>query len=295
MVFIMTADAPKILFVTDGTREADRVAVDLSKTLWPDYACDTVRWQEKIDPPAAFAAKYDLFFATPNHCMQLKAMHGIPYDKMVALAQVDSDIFPAMQYMQNSLRGFAVTSGMLRDIAFACGVARVPAVLPVGVYYANYAQPTGENLQRLIWLSDDDAAKSRYDLGERVAEAVGLPLVSPQRNCHFLVSEALYKSGDLGIFCALINTPYAALEALAAGAPVLGTETGIFADMAESGGVGPLPFEADALVANAVEVIRALQNNPELYQRMSYAAATVGREYDWAVLRQPWLEFLQSL
>lgn len=293
----------RILFVTDYSAPRRRLASDLCKVLGNHYACDAMILRRSLESEA-FNAKYALIFASPSQCMQLQATYGISYDKMIAFAQVESDIFPALQYMQDKLRGFAVTAPLLQHIAFSCGITRIPAILPVGIFCANYAKPAGDKLQRLTWLADETIAGyyepctvdiSRFIVGVKVAAEAGMTLAVPPKNFHFLVTEALYKSGDLGIFCSLIGTPYAALEAFASGVPVLGTETGIFSALAKSGGGGPLPFDEHDLVANAVEVIGALRANPELYQRMSAAALAESQKYDWPVLQQSWLEFLQNV
>lgn len=290
----------KLLLVAEDISSRRRLFSDLVTALCPDYRCDVIYAGHKFQNPLAFSDKYAAIVASPPCCIQLHSVYGFPYNRMIAFAQHVLDIFPAMQYMHEQLLGYAVNSELLRHISFACGLRRIPAILPVGLYCENYEKPTGEQFQRLIWLDEYPPEKSssvdisRIELGRAVAERASCELVTDTNFC-FLTTEALYKPGDLGIFCSLVGTPYAALEAFAAGVPVLGTETGIFTTLAQSGGGGLLPFAEDELVENAVEVICAVRDNPALYRRMSEAAAHESKTRDWSVARQTWLEFLQQV
>lgn len=299
----------RILFFVNNNWVFGKIHNALIKTLYPEYLCDIRCWTTNLSDLEAkyFNEKYDLFISTPEGCHHLATQSGIPYDKLVAVAHADWDIHVAvtqngMTYENfQALRGYAVICPLMQQISFVYGIPRIPAVLPVGVTCADYVRPPSQALNRIGYFGKYERTLSssldikRGYLAERVAKEAGVELVR-QESVHFLVTESLYKSVDLVMFCSLIEgNPYVALESFAAGVPVLGTATGIFPELAKSGGGGILPFEEEEFVANAAEVIRALQENPDLYQRMSTAALAESKKHDWSVLKQTWLEFLQSL
>jgi glycosyltransferase involved in cell wall biosynthesis len=132
-------------------------------------------------------------------------------------------------------------------------------------------------------------------LAERVAAATGVTLVQREQIAFPLVDQ-VYTDLDLVIFCSLTEgNPYMALEAMAAGIPVLGTAVGLFPELAQTGGGLILPTEPDALVHHATALIKALQRDTRMYDLMRQAAAVEGARRDWVVLKPQWLAALAEI
>lgn len=89
--------------------------------------------------------------------------------------------------------------------------------------------------------------------------------------------------------------PTVAIEAFSCGIPVLGTDTGIFSQMASSGGGVILPFEEEKFIEEGVKIVNFLKQNPREYQKMSVAALEESKNYDWSVARNSWINFINSL
>ena len=91
------------------------------------------------------------------------------------------------------------------------------------------------------------------------------------------------------------GNPYAALEAFAAGIPVLGTDTGIFKELVKSGGGKILPFKDHRYIEEAYKTIKYLQNNFDCYIDMSNKAVEESQKFDWSILRNDWISYFNSI
>lgn len=296
----------RVLFFIHNGWVFGKIHNELIKVLHPDLYCDILCWSQTYSPQemALLREKYDLVISTPDTCFMLHKTYGFPYTQLAAVVHQDWDIFAPLEKAKatpadyEQLAGYAVICPLLVNISFSYGVGRVPQILPIGVFCEQYQRPMSESVNRLGYLScwsrkdRGDLDIKRGYLAERVAAATGMTFVRYDA-VHFLAVDRLYKNVDLVMFCSLIEgNPYMALESLAAGVPVLGTAVGRFPELAASGAGAVLPFEEDKFVAEAAEVIRALQIDHSLYQRMHAAAITKSRELDWSAARETWLEFI---
>jgi glycosyltransferase involved in cell wall biosynthesis len=302
---------PRLLIATRYDRSVAKIHTDLARALAPEYRCDVLDWAEPLHESdvTALLAHYSAVLTTTEGADYLHHVYSVPYSRCIAVA-CDSWDIPTMcaaADMQatdfDALLGYAVVSDKLADVAFARGITRVPAILPIGVWADEYVRAPAIDVRTLGYFnytagqidSETLAAEQRPHLAAQVAEAAGLELVT-KTDAHFLATPELYKSVDVVLFCSLLEgTPLQALEAMAAGVPVLGPPAGAFAVLACTGGGGVLPYEPEKLVQEAVEVLRALQDNPELYAQMSVAASAVGALYDWSKVKSIWLEYLQTV
>lgn len=297
-----------ILFYTHPQWVFGKVHNDLARLLWPEFHCDVMDWAHPLPAYAAdiILEKYDAILTTPEGVCTL-GTHGVPPEAVVAVAHSDWDLFYPMTTMGKApdfykqLKGFAVICPFLQQLCFTYGISRVPAVTPMGVFTQNYLRPASETLQTIGYFGkverhgQADVDIKRGYLAKRVADATGLHLFV-ENNLPFNLTEGLYRRADLVLFCSLIEgNPYVALEAFAAGVPVLGTGTGIFPALAASGGGGVLPFEEDEFVAQAAEVIIAMRENHNLYDLMRVAALEAVKPYDWHALKPTWMEFLSKV
>lgn len=306
----------RILFFFNNSWAFGKIHNELIKVLWPEYYCDIYCWTNNLGQLDAeyMLRKYDAIVTTPEGAFVMHTSYGVPYDRCICTVHSYWDILTALTPGRlttadfDRFLGYAVICPFLAGVSFSYGIMRVPAILPIGVFTENYPANTAQRLEKIGYFgrfsrkqndhADETSASTdikRGYLAEQVAEAAGVELVK-QEGVHFLWSEGLYSSANLVIFCSLIEgLPTPAIESFAAGVPVLGTDTGIFGELAKSGGGGILPFEPDKFVSEAVEVISALKESPALYQRMSAAALQESKKYDWAVLKPTWLECLSVI
>lgn len=300
----------KILFFIHNGWAFGNIHNELRKCLYPEYDCDYLCWSQSYTQETFnyLIDKYDLFWSTPEGAFSLHNLYGVPLDKIVGMAHQDWDIYhplasgvPKEHY--SALRGYAVVGPKLLTVSLAYDIARIPAILPVGVHVRNYERPMSTEVKKLgyfgrleRWDRTIDVKRGRLAL--EVAKRTGMEVVAPQfvQEIHYLASDRLYREIDLLMFCSLVEgQPCVAFEAMAAGVPVLGTDAGLFGSLATGGGGGVLPYEEDKFVAEAVEVIHALQSNHELYAMMHRAALQTASTFDWAVLKPQWLEYLGTL
>ena len=296
----------KILFYIHNGWVFGKIHNEAIKHLWPAFACDILDWNYtgSDDEWRYLAEKYDYIVSLPATCFAL-ANRGVPYEKLVGVMHSDYDVSRLMaeRYdpgMFSQLRGFAAICPLLVNISLSHGVARIPEILPVGIECRNYQRPMSESVQTLGYMGTYERYDPGFDikrgcLAKTVAEKAEMQFYSRQ-DLHFLSIEMAYKPIDVLIFCSLTEgNPYVALEAIAAGIPVLGTAVGLFPSIAKTGAGAVLPFEENALVAQAVEVLQALQTHGGLYKRMHDAALAASQKYDWAVVKDRWIEFFSSL
>lgn len=289
----------RVLFFIENNWVFGKIFNELVKNLYPEFDCDIFDWgaiQERENTDR-MQQKYDLFFSTPVGCFFLHDTYGIPLDRCYGHAHSDFDVVDALRRFPREyfdrLRGYAVVSEPLRYVAFSHGVQRVPAVLPVGVSCASYQRAPSTKISKLGYFGrmqrkDGDFDIKRGYLARQVAEQTGLTLWNREL-VPFFVADRLYHEVDLVMFCSLVEgNPYVAIEACAAGLPVLGTAAGIFPDIARAGAGIVLPMEEAAFLASANTVIRTLQNEPDMYACMCQAALEVGKTFDWAVIKKIW-------
>lgn len=305
----------RILFFFSNQWAFGRIHNDLIKVLYPEHHCDIFCWTNQLTASDVeyLNQKYDIVMTTLEGAHSLHTNFGVPYNKCVCVVHSYWDILTVLTSGAlkpadfNRFLGYATICPLLANISFAYGIPRVPGILPIGAFTENYVKTPSPTLSKMGYfgkyerrLNDHAEPNANTDikrgyLADEVARQSGVELVR-QEKVHFLWSEGLYKSVDLVIFCSLTEgLPTIAVEAFAAGIPVLGTDTGIFAQMVAGGGGGVLPLAEDKFVTEAVEVIQALKENPALYQRVCAAALEEGKKHDWAVLKPIWLDYLQSL
>lgn len=300
----------RVLFYIHNGWVFGKIHNELIKLLLPEYYCDILCWSQVYTTQeiGLFNQKYDLIVSTPATCFFLHKNYGIPLEKMAGIVHQDWDVFSPLEKDSdtvtpetfNKLAGYGVICPLLVNISLSYGVARIPKLLPIGVYRDFYRRPMSPAIKRLGYFGRM-ARKDRGDLdikrghlAQRVAKLTGLEFARCD-SVHFLGADRLYQDVDLVMFCSLIEgNPYMALEAFAAGVPVLGTSVGLFPDLAASGGGAVLPFEEDKFVSEAVEVIQALQADHALYQRMHEAASAKSKQFDWLTLRPTWIDFLNG-
>jgi glycosyltransferase involved in cell wall biosynthesis len=298
-----------LFFIHDGW-VFGKIHHELVKLLYPQYACDVLCWTRRYSDQDMqhISQKYDLFVSTPDGCTTLHNYYNIPHCQMIAVVHQDYDIYSTLEHTNfrltipefDLLAGYAVICPLLVNISFSYGISRIPTVLPIGVFSDMYEREPSTTVNRIGYFSSfcrkdrGELDIKRGYLAHRVAEQSGVELVT-QESTHFLAADRLYRDVDLVLFCSLIEgNPYPALEAFASGLPVLGTNVGRFADLSSSGGGFILPFEDDLFVAAAVDRIKLLQNNAELYSQMSAAAKQKSVEFDWYTLKEQWLQFLND-
>lgn len=300
----------RVLFYIHNGWVFGKIHNELIKLLLPDFYCDILCWSQSYTTQeiALLSQKYDLIVSTPATCFFLHQTYGVPYEKLAGIVHQDWDVFnplenktaPVKPAEFDKLAGYAVICPLLVNISLSYGVARIPQVVPIGVYRDLYARPMSQTVTRLGYFGRT-ARKDRGDvdikrghLAQKVAAHTGMEFVRCDA-VHFLAADRLYRDVDLVMFCSLIEgNPYMALEAFAAGVPVLGTAVGRFPELAANGGGAVLPFEDARFVMEAVEVVQALQADHGLYTRMHTAAVTTSQELDWSAVRPTWVEFLRG-
>lgn len=301
----------RILFYIENNWSFGRIHNDLIKVLYPDVHCDIIDWRIGYSSTDVdyFLKKYDYIITTPHGAMVLDTSYKLPLNKIGAIAHSNSDIKHIIFEKQlgidyfNKFKSYGVISPIIRTMSIAHGIYRIPYVLEVGCFTNLHYKNTSKELKTIGYVGaiqrhidvNESVDIKRGRLVEKVCELTNLPLVH-QKNLHFLCSEHLYSSFDLLMFASLTEgLPTVAIEAFSSGIPILGTHTGIFPKMAESGGGILLPFEENEFIEKSVIIINDLKNNSEKYQHMSMCALEESKKYDWSVTRNSWLKFIDSL
>jgi hypothetical protein len=297
-----------ILFYTHPQWVFGKVHTDLSRLLLPEFKCDVMDWALPLPPYAAdiIREKYDLIVTTPEGVCTLTS-YGMQPEEILAIAHSDWDLFYPMTKMGRApdfydrLRGFAVICPFLQQLCFTYGISRVPRITPIGVFSADYKRQPSTKVETIGYFGkvarhgQANVDIKRGWLVERVAKEAGVTAFI-ENSLPFNLTEGLYRRADVVMFCSLIEgNPYVALESFAAGVPVLGTGTGIFPELAATGGGGILPFDEDDFVSQAVEVLNAMRADHRIYELMSEAALEAVKPYDWHALKPTWVDFLHTL
>jgi len=241
--------------------------------------------------------------------MVLDTSYKVSLDRIGAIAHSNSDIKHIIFEKQlgigyfNKFKSYGVISPIVRTMSIAHGVYRIPHVVEVGCFRNLHQMNTSKELKSIGYVGaihrhidvNESVDIKRGKLIEKVCEITGLELFHI-KNLHFLCSDQFYSSFDMLMFASLTEgLPTVAIEAFCSGIPILGTHTGIFPKLAESGGGIVLPFEENEFIEKAVTNINDLKNNPEKYQHMTRCAFEESKNYDWSITRKSWLKFIDSL
>ncbi len=301
----------RILFYIENNWAFGRIHNDLIKCLYPDVHCDIIDWRISytLQDLEYFLKKYDYIITTPHGAMVLDTSANLPLDRVGAVAHANSDLKHIIfekklgtEYF-NKFKSYAVVSNRIRTMSIAHGIYRIPHVVDIGCFRDMYVKNVSKELKTIGYVG---AIERHIDVNENVdikrgyiinniSNLTGLPLIH-RKGLHFLTSDYLYENIDLLMFSSLTEgLPTVAIEAFACGIPIIGTHTGIFPDMARSGGGIVLPFEEEEYVNQAVKIITELKDDPERYQRMSECALEESKKYDWSVVKHSWLKFIESL
>lgn len=298
----------KVLFYYDTNWVFGKIHNDLIKTLYPDMYCDIMSWDKPTSKEEMdfLNSKYDFFVSIPQYCFELNFRYQIPAEKLVGIIHSDWDIFRAL-YIGNydrvlftQLRGYATICPMLINSSISHGINRIPDLLRIGLFTDNYKREKSQSLSNIGYFQayhrDDWGFDiKRGNLVRHVAELTGLNFCHRNDLSHLAIDKA-YSNIDLCMFASLTEgNPYTALEAFASGIPVFGTDTGIFKDLARSGGGTVLPFKESTYIGEAIRHIKTLQSNPNLYSDMSDKATEESKKFDWSVIRNDWISYFNSI
>lgn len=301
----------RILFYIENNWAFGRIHNDLIKALYPHVHCDMIDWRISYthDDMSFLLKKYDFIVTTPHGAMVLNTSYGLPLDKMGAVAHANSDIKHILfeknlgKEFFNKFKSYGVVSPIIRTMSIAHGIYRIPHVLEIGCFTDLHPINTSKELKTLGYVG---AINRHVDVNEgvdikrgniivKISEITGLPLVH-LKGLHYLCSEQMYSTFDLLMFSSLTEgLPTVAIEAFCSGVPIIGTHTGIFPDMARTGGGIILPFEEKEYIEQAVFTLSELKNNPEKYQNMVNSCIMERKKYDWSNAKQSWLKFIDSL
>lgn len=298
----------KVLFYYHSDWVFGKIHSELTKALYPDIYCDLLCWDKKVsnEEMKLLDSKYDFFVSLPDRCFELNFKYGIPAHKLIGMLHSDWDIFRPTclanldRNLFTQLRGYTAICPMLVNSSISHGISRVPDLLKIGLFTENYKKPTSQQIANLGYMqvffrSDYGFDIKRGNLVKNVAELTGLNFVH-RNDLGYLSVDKAYSNIDLYMFASLTEgNPYAALEAFAAGIPVLGTDTGIFKELVKSGGGKILPFKDHRYIEEAYKTIKYLQNNFDCYIDMSNKAVEESQKFDWSILRNDWISYFNSI
>lgn len=301
----------KILFYIQNTWCHGRIHNDLIKALWPDIYCDILDWTKgySIEEYRYFLKKYDYIITDTYGAEFLNINYHISPNRIGIIAHSNDDILHITKKSElgekyfTDFKGYATVSSTARTFSLAHGVQRIPQVLKIGCFNNLSFKNSSEKLEKIGFIGEIEIERQKNSktfnkrgfLVQKVCELTGLEFVNI-KNLHFHAASEFYNSFDLLMFASLMEgLPTVAIEAFSCGIPVLGTDTGIFSQMASSGGGVILPFEEEKFIDEGVKIVNFLKQNPKEYQKMCSTALEESKKYDWSVARTSWINFINSL
>jgi hypothetical protein len=238
---------------------------------------------------------FDVFSTTPEAVGRLVS-HGIPPEKIVAIAHAERDVAGGVANsgidVFDRLKAYAVINPTLVTLSKNAGIRRVPKVVFNGIDFDQYyAKPSsglytvGYAGASVHFMSNNTDCKRSYLLPKVMK---GLSLSFKQSpNIHHLCMAAHYENVD----AVLITSSYEAcglpiMEAAAAGRLVVSSAVGYF-----DGAHGALcRLHDDAFVEDARNIFKVYQD-PILYKFACEQAQQYARDhYDWEHRIEAWQE-----
>ncbi len=301
----------KILFFIENKWAYGKIHNDLIKALYPDVHCDIIDWTVSYshEDMRHFLNIYDYIVTTPAGGTTLKQSYGVNPNRIAIIAHSNHDfqhtLFVENEALDffNEFSGYGAISPVIRTLSIAHRIRRFPNVLLPGTFTNIYSKNTSKSLNKIGYVGLINKVQNNVEgidikrghLVSKTVEAVNLELIQ-YSGLHFLTAANFYCDFDILMFSSTTEgLPTVALEAISSGIPVIGTDTGIMSDIANSGAGIILPFEEDKYIAEGINVLNYLKNNPEEYQKMVSCALQKAKEYDWSVRRKAWIEFINSL
>lgn len=298
----------KLLFYFENKWVFGKIHNELIKVLHPDIYCDILDASVEImsDKMMLFLNKYDYIVTTPwAGITVLNKKGGIPLDRIIAIAHGDLDISAAIRDGAISqdfdkLAGYVVISNTISKFSKKKKIKRIPHLLKIGIFTDLYQKEVPGEIKTIGYVGsysrlEDGIDIKRGYIAKKIADKLGLNFVHIH-GINFLTIEQMYKDIDILIFCSLTEgNPYSALEAFASGIPVIGTDVGVFKNLANSGGGFILPVNEDKFIAQACETIKYLNKNISEYAKSCICAKIQSKIYDWSKLRHEWVNYFLSL
>lgn len=301
----------KILFFVENSWCFGKIHNELIKVLYPDIHCDVLDWTKAytIEGMNCVFQKYDYAITTPQGAFGLNDSYKIPLNKIAVVAHSNKDI-KNLFYEKNLgseyfdlFKAYAAISPMVQNFSIAHGVKRIPKLVEVGCFSNIQKINKSKEVKKIGYIG---STKRHFDektttdlkrgyLVSLIAEKTGLELITFE-DLPFICAEEMYSKFDILIFSSLSEgLPTVAIEALCAGIPIIGTETGIFKEIAQNGCGIILPFEEKEYINQGIKILLELKNNPLKYQEMVSNCVKQSEKYDWSIKKQSWINFINSL
>ena len=301
----------KILFYVENNWSFGRIHNDLIKVLYPEgIYCDIIDWRISYSYADFnhFLRTYDYIVTTIHGSHTLYSSYKVPLSKIGAVAHSNLDLQEILfrynlgsDYF-NQLKSYGVISEYIKQKSFGHRIERTPHIVNVGCFNDLNIKNSSTELRTVGYVGhihrafyEENTDIKRGNLVIKSANNAGLSFVHYQ-DLHFLCSKSMYKDFDILMFASTTEgLPTVAIEAICCGVPVLGTETGIFPDISQSGAGVILPMDEDNYVLKATEILNELKNDSQKYQHMVKCAFEESKKHDWSVAKQSWIQFINSL
>jgi glycosyltransferase involved in cell wall biosynthesis/predicted O-methyltransferase YrrM len=283
-----------------------RVYYDLCKHLHcRGYVVDVLDWQRNhVDYIGDLIAYYDLFMTALDGVGSLVDVHGVPYDRIIALSHHELDMRMLVEQkgldVFHRFANFGVVSDFLYCRSLMQGVPRIPMVASLGVNYSEFCTKIPDRLATVGYASSMSVKTygiewKRGELAERAAREAGLAFKvagSTANQISFHDMPEFYRSVDAVVLSSISEgDPMSVMEAAAAGRLVIGTPVGDF----------PLkpyrtvaPVEAEKFTTFAVAALRYYKENPAFYVDKCHSIQEAAKQFDWQHSIEEWVALIES-
>jgi glycosyltransferase involved in cell wall biosynthesis len=247
-------------------------------------------------------AGFDLYLTLPSTAHALEE-RGISSERIAVVAHDESDLQRVLLYGKplDAYRGYAVVSDSLACSSLTLGIARVPAVLRLGVDFLKFYGPLPSDLRRLGYMTvmsrttESGVERKRGHLARVIADKAGLEFVQSHTRVSSEDLPAKYWRIDALVMTSLQEgAGQPPLEAAAAGRLVLGTPVGQFPRLANDG-IGFMgPLGPEEFVEFSVEKLLFMKANPQIFREACIAGQRAAKDRDWSVVAPEWMKWLAS-
>jgi len=306
-----TEKTKKILFFVENAWCFGKIHNELIKILYPEIHCDILDWTKSYSYEAIeyLLQKYDYIISTPHGAFVLNNSYAVPLNKIGVIAHSNQDIKNICDEKNlgpdyfNLFKSYGAISPIVRTFSIAHKVKRIPKIVEVGCFKNIQNLNKSKEIKKIGYIGSTKRHldnKTGFDLKRSnlvslIAEKTNLQLVTFE-DLPFLCAEQMYSKFDVLMFSSVTEgLPTVAIEALCAGIPVIGTETGIFAEIARNGCGIILPFDQNEYVEQGTKILIELKNNPLKYQEMVTNCIKQSEKYDWTNKKESWIDFINSL
>lgn len=295
----------KIVFYTESAWAFGIIHYELTKYLFlKGINANVLSWNQNYSTEeiSELAVNIDYFVSTPYGTALLIDRYGVSPDKCIVVAHAVLDLQCLATFAPTNiprLHAYSVVSEWLQEQSQQLGIARVPALTPIGINYHSFYCAPSNKLSTIGYagaINPDNIHRhiKRPWLVEQVVQQTGLGFKAAHAyHNSWITMPGFYQAVDAVVVASTEEgAGLPALEASAAGRLVISTPVGLW--LSKSGNSGhTVPIDDAEFVNKTVALLNFYRDTPGAYLEKCQSTQEHAWCYDWSNVIDSWVDLIQ--